>query len=80
MVLDEESKKTRNSQVIEQVIGDYPENWIDDELSLSDIKPYMYPSQETIDKNKIKSHYFSYFNGVLLYHNYVKKFAGFHGK
>ena len=76
LVLDEESKKTRNSQeVIEHIIGDYPENWIDDELSLSDIKPYMYPSQETIDKNKIKSHYFSYYFkwSINENYNYVKK-------
>jgi N-acetyl sugar amidotransferase len=76
LVLDKESEKTRNSQeVIEHIIGDYPENWISDELSLSDIKPYMYPSQETIDKNNIKSHYFSYYFkwSINENYNYVKK-------
>ena len=62
LILDEESTKKRKFQeVIEHGIGDYPENWIDDNISPYDIEPYIFPNEEILNKNNIHSHYFSYY-------------------
>ena len=62
-------------EVIEHQIGDYPENWVSEEVKLKDLTPYIYPSNEQISKNKINSYYFSYFFkwSMLDNYNYVKK-------
>ena len=60
--MSEESKKKRDTrEVIEHQIGDYPENWIDDNISPYDIEPYIFPNEEILNKNNIHSHYFSYY-------------------
>ena len=62
LIFDEESTKKRKFQeVIEHGIGDYPENWIDDNISPYDIEPYIFPNEEILNKNNIHSHYFSYY-------------------
>ena len=61
LVLNQESQKIRDyEEVIEHQIGDYPENWIDDEISEDDLAPYLYPK---LDNNNFKTTalYFSYF-------------------
>ncbi len=76
LVLSEESKKQREiTEVIEHCIGDYPENWQDENINLKDLEPYIYPSQDEISKNKITAFYFSYFFKWSMFENYqyVKK-------
>ena len=76
LVLSEESKKKRDFiEVIEHQIGDYPENWQDENISLSDLEPYIYPSEDQLLKNNITAYYFSYFFRWSMFENYqyVKK-------
>ena len=76
LVLSEESKKKRDFiEVIEHQIGDYPENWQDENISLSDLEPYIYPSEDQLLKNNITAYYFSYFFIWSMFENYqyVKK-------
>ncbi len=76
LVLDNESEKKRDlREVIEHQIGDYPENWVSEEVNLKDLTPYIYPTNEQIGKNKINAYYFSYFFkwSMLDNYNYVKK-------
>jgi len=62
-VLSEESKKSRNfTEVLEHQIGDDPRNWIDEEISISDLNPYIYPNIDEIESNNIKAYYFAYYN------------------
>ena len=55
------AQKRKFQEVIEHGIGDYPENWIDDNISPYDIEPYIFPNEEILNKNNIHSHYFSYY-------------------
>jgi len=76
LVLHKNSNKIRDfEEVIEHQIGDHPENWISENISKKDIKPYIYPSQNEIKENKITSFYFSYFFKWSMYENfnYIKK-------
>jgi len=76
LVLSEKSKKLRDvKEVIEHQIGDYPENWESEDISQSDLSPYIYPSSAILKKNKILSYYFSYFFKWSMFenYNYVKK-------
>ena len=76
LVLSEESKKTRDiTEVIEHQIGDYPENWQDQNINLNDLEPYIYPSEDQLSKNNITAYYFSYFFRWSMFENYqyVKK-------
>ena len=62
LVLKEESKKLRETEeVIEHIIGDYPQNWVSKNINIKDLYPYIYPDQKSLEKNKIKAFYFSYF-------------------
>lgn len=61
LVLNQDSQKIRDyEEVIEHQIGDYPENWIDDEISEDDLAPYLYPKLEN-QNLKTTALYFSYF-------------------
>ena len=76
LVLSEESKKKRDIiEVIEHQIGDYPENWQNENISLKDLEPYIYPTQNQLSDNKITAYYFSYFFKWSMFENYkyVKK-------
>jgi len=76
LVLGEDSHKKRDErEVIEHLVGDYPENWVSKEISLNDICPYKFPSNEEIKKSKINIFYFSYFFKWNMVDNYryVKK-------
>ena len=71
-VLSEEHKKIRDyTEVIEHQIGDDPQNWINDEISLNQLKPYIYPDVEIIEKKQIKVLYFSYFFKWDMHSNYL---------
>jgi len=77
LVLSEKSKKLRDvKEVIEHQIGDYPENWISNDVSTLDLSPYIYPSEKVLKKNKILAYYFSYFFKWSMFDNYnfVKKY------
>ena len=66
LVLDEESKRTRNlTEVLEHQIGDYPINWVSDEISERDLAPYIYP-----ENPGVTAFYWSYFHRWDNYENY----------
>ena len=76
LVLKEESKKLRETEeVIEHIIGDYPQNWVSKDINIKDLYPYIYPDQKSLEKNKIKAFYFSYFFKWSMIENfeYIKK-------
>jgi len=66
-------------EVYENNIGDDPRNWIDDEISKSDIYPYTLPEQEELDKAKIRAYFFAYFDNWNVFANYefIKKKINF---
>ena len=71
LVLDEESEKKRNlREVIEHQIGDFPENWVSDEINIKDLSPYIYPSEDRIVKKNLTAYYFSYFFKWSMLENY----------
>jgi N-acetyl sugar amidotransferase len=71
LVLNEESEKKRNlREVIEHQIGDYPENWISEEVTERDLAPYIYPSESEIGNIKLEAYYFSYFFKWSMLENY----------
>ena len=84
LVLSEESKKKRDlREVIEHQIGDYPENWVNEEITLKDLHPYIYPSETEIKKTNIQAYYFSYFFKWSMLENYeytIKKIPNFKTK
>ena len=62
LVLDENSEMKRDlREVIEHQIGDYPENWVSDNISLKDLEPYIYPAENELKAKNITAYYFSYF-------------------
>lgn len=76
LVLNDKSTKVRNyEEVIEHQIGDYPENWIDDNIDLEDLNFYIYPDSNQIKKINLRAFYFSYFFRWSMADNYdyVKK-------
>lgn len=80
-VLSEESKKMRNfTEVIENIVGDDPHNWVDDVIGERDVAPYAYPSPEEIAGVGVRALYFSYFFRWSMYDNYqfIKGKIDFH--
>ncbi len=70
LVLSEESKKRRDlREVIEHCIGDYPENWVNEKVNISDLAPYIYPREEKI--KKLDVYYYAYFFKWSMYENYL---------
>lgn len=62
-VLREESKKVRDvTEVLEHQIGDDPRNWVDEEVSLKDLNPYIYPDPNLLAERGIQAIYFAYFH------------------
>ena len=75
-VLSEESMRSRDfTEVIEHQIGDDPRNWEADNVSLSDLNPYIYPNNKELNDAGIKAYYYSYFRKWSMFENfkYVKK-------
>lgn len=71
-VLKEDSQKMRDfTEVIEHQIGDDPHNWMDDEITLNDLNPYIYPDSKEVKKVNIKVLYFAYFFKWSSYENYL---------
>lgn len=70
-VLREESKKIRDiTEVIEHQIGDDPRNWVDDEVAVGDLNPYVYPDAREIERVGVKAMYFAYFFRWSMLENY----------
>lgn len=62
LVLNKDSEKKRNlREVIEHQVGDFPENWVTESISLKDLSPYIYPSEDELQKIDLTAYYFSYF-------------------
>ena len=75
LVLSKDNLKQRDiREVIEHQIGDFPENWISEDISKKDLAPYVYPDENKISEVKLKAYYFSYFFkwSMLDNFNYVK--------
>ncbi len=71
LVLNEESERTRDlREVIEHQIGDYPENWISEDVTEKDLAPYIYPSESEIKNIKLDAYYFGYFFKWSMLENY----------
>ena len=71
LVLDEESEKKRNlREVIEHQIGDFPENWVSDEINIKDLSPYIYPTEDKMANKNLTAYYFSYFFKWSMLENY----------
>ena len=66
LVLDKESQKKRNiREVIEHQIGDFPQNWVTNNISENDLATFIYPNENELKEINITAYYFSYFlNGV----------------
>jgi len=70
-VLSEESKKIKDfTEVLEHLVGDDANNWVDDVVSEKDLDSYSYPSQKEVQSIGIKVLYFSYFFRWSMYENY----------
>jgi len=60
--ISDDSDKVRDySEVLENMIGDHPLNWVSDDVSIKDLNPYLYPEVEDVEKAEIKAVYMSYF-------------------
>ena len=71
LVLSEESKMKRDlREVIEHQIGDFPENWISNDISIKDLSPYIYPNNKKTKSLSVTAFYFSYFFRWSMYENY----------
>lgn len=71
-VIHEESTKIRDfTEVIEHQIGDDPRNWVDEEITLKELQPYVYPDPTEIEKAGIKALYFAYFFRWSMLENYT---------
>ncbi|WP_082254513.1 N-acetyl sugar amidotransferase [Candidatus Pelagibacter communis] len=76
LMLNKESLKRRDlREVIEHQIGDYPQNWVNEKISLKDLAPYVYPEKDEFNKFKVEALYFSYFFKWSMLENfeYIKK-------
>lgn len=70
-VLSEEHTKQRDvAEFLENLVGDDPENWVDEIVSESDVKPYCYPDLDLVADKNVKAMYFSYFFRWDVYENY----------
>jgi len=70
-VLSEESKKIRDiAEVLEHQIGDDPHNWVDDQITESDLAPYLYPNIEAVERVGVHALYFAYFFRWSIRENY----------
>ena len=71
-ILSKDSEKIRNyEEVIENQIGDNPENWTDeDEVQTNDLFAYIMPSLNELKNNSVEGHYFGYYTKWNVKENY----------
>ena len=80
-IIHKESQKIRDfTEMIENQVGDDPRNWVDDEIKINDLNPYIYPDLDEVKKVGVKAVYFSYFFKWSSRENYefAKKHWNFH--
>lgn len=80
-VLSEEHRKIRDiTEVLENQVGDVPQNWVDDEIEERDLAPYIYPDLDRVEQVGVKALYFAYFFKWSMYENYeyIKDKIDFH--
>lgn len=71
-VLNEQSTKFRDfTEVIEHQIGDDPRNWMDDEIGVAGLNPYIYPDISDVRRLGLKALYFGYFFKWSSYENFL---------
>jgi len=71
-VLREDSAKVRDfTEVVEHQIGDDPHNWVELDISLGSLNPYLYPSVNEVGRVGVKAYYFAYFFKWSSYENYL---------
>jgi len=76
LVLDEKSKIKRDlSEIVEHLVGDYPQNWASKDISSKDLSAYIYPDEDDFKNFKVDPYYFSYFFKWSMLENYefIKK-------
>ena len=76
IVLNEDSNKIRDeNEVLENLVGDQPSNWSDQDISEKDLSFYTYPSKDDFKNFSVTSYYFSYFFkwSMLENYEYIKK-------
>ena len=80
LVLNKDSTKRKDyTEIIEHIVGDNPENWIDDIVKKKDLYHYQYPKADEMKKAKLEIRYFGYFFKWSMYENYeyIKKKINF---
>ena len=80
-ILNNDSEKFRDfEEVIEHQIGDNPKNWVDDDISLNSLFPYVMPSPSELSKTSIEGHYYGYYTkwNVKGNYRYVSSRINFH--
>ena len=61
-VLDKSSEQLRSyEEIIENLVGDDPENWVNDRISRRNLAPYIMPDPDLLDEASIEAHYFGYY-------------------
>jgi len=71
-VLSAKHQRERDlKEVREIMIGHDPKEWVDEEISLTDLAPYIYPETKDIERVGIKAHYFGYYHRWNAYENYL---------
>ncbi len=54
-------KKAHLEDIIENKIGDHPLNWVDENITVNDLNPYILPEENDIKKSGVEIYYFAYF-------------------
>ena len=71
-ILNKNSERIRDyEEVIENQIGDNPENWVESGLiNKNDLFPYIMPSAKELSEYKLEAHYFGYYEEWNVKNNY----------
>ena len=76
IVLNKNSNKIRDeNEVLENLVGDQPSNWSDQDISQRELTFYTYPTKNDFKNFPVTSYYFSYFFrwSMLENYEYIKK-------
>ncbi len=69
--LNADASKLKNlDEIYENLIGDDPRNWVDEEISQNDIFPYTLPDESLLRKNKTTAYFFGYFENWNVHKNF----------
>ena len=70
-ILNKDSDKIRDyEEVIENLIGDNPLNWVTEKITTKDVYPYIMPSVRELNGCGIEAHYFGYYRKWNVVENY----------